>query len=60
MTDETGGNEDQIMTSLNKRGTYRVTQSSQSKNIGLVSLSFEGNVKLGDRGAGAFATLIQT
>ena len=60
MTDETGGNDDEIMTSLNKRGSHLVNSQSQSKNIGLVSLSFEGNQRLGDRGASALATLIQT
>lgn len=60
MTDETGGNNDEeIISSLSKRGAHK-SSGKQPRCAGLVSLSFEGNLNISDRGAEAIANLIQT
>ena len=60
MTDETGGNnEEEIISTLNNRGAHKSTHK-EPRCAGLVSLSFEGNLNISDRGAGAIASLIQT
>ena len=51
MTDETGSN---------FGGSYRGNNANNgdSRTSGLISVSFEGNPNIGDRGAQAIATLI--
>lgn len=64
MTDETGGNnEEEIISPVNRRGIRKVGSAQTIKprrENGLISLSFEGNVNISDRGAEAIANLIQT
>ena len=52
LTDETGGNDEEIFTSMFD-GKER-----DGRNLGFVSLSFEGNTGVGDKGASAIAQLI--
>lgn len=54
MTDETGGNDEEILAAM-FNGKDQV-----GRNLGFVSLSFEGNHGVGDKGAAAIASLIQT
>ena len=47
MTDETGGNEEElVITNVDRRGTNHIQNDSYNKKlggIGLIALSFEGN-----------------
>ena len=49
MTDETGGNDEEIFTGMFSG------KDREGRNLGFVSLSFEGNQSVGDKGAGAIA-----
>ena len=49
LTDETGGNDEEIFHSMFD-GKER-----EGRNLGYVSLSFEGNLGVGDKGASAIA-----
>ena len=55
MTDDTG-NDDQVMGW--RRRENGADGGAASRAQGLVSLSLEGNLHIGDRGASAIATLI--
>jgi len=54
MTDDTAGEDDRA------NGWRRRDAGSASRTQGLVSVSLESNLHIGDRGASAIATLIQT
>lgn len=56
MTDETGGNDEEILAGM----FQGAGKESAARDTGYVSLSFEGNRHVGDKGAGSIATLIQT
>ena len=58
MTDDTGGHDDQVIGW--RRRENGADGGAASRAQGLVSLSLEGNLHIGDRGASAIATLIQT
>ena len=57
MTDETGGNDEEILAGM-FQGAGK--ENTNMRETGYVSLSFEGNRHVGDKGAGAIASLIQT
>jgi len=59
MTDETGGNDADHASGWRRRESD-ADGGAAARAQGLVSLSLEGNPHIGDRGASAIATLIQT